>query len=389
MNELNNIKEKALKIWYAIGLLVLTFIILWILSNFKNILALLIICTLLSYLLMPVVDFFSHPLNIKIKKELGFIKWKINLPFGGKTIKTSRGLPRIAAISLTFIIFGTCIMLILLWVMPLISQEMQNLYANRKVYKDNITRTYDYYVSVVEKYTPNSFKPYIKVYASQFKISDINKTVRDMLASTVPVVQGFMSSVSHLVLIPFVTFYVMMDYDAYRLGLLSLIPKKRKPEVMELLGEIDKMLKKYIRGQLLVCLIIGSSVSIAMLLMGIPYALLIGAFAGLIDVIPYIGVILSLIPAVLFALMKSPLYAVFVLIVLYFIHWLEGHVIIPNIMGQSVNLPPLTVIVALIIGAEVMGLIGMFLAVPVAAVIRVVIEFYIKKRIERENADVV
>ena len=203
-----------------------------------------------------------------------------------------------------------------------------------------------------------------------------------------PAVTNFMGSVSHLLLIPFATFYILMDYDTYQEALISLIPKNRKKEVMSLLTEIDVMLKQYIKGQIIVCFIIGTS-TVAMSLLQIPYALIIGTFAGCIDVIPYIGVIVSLLPAVLLALMKSPIHAVLTLGILYFIHWLEGHVIIPNIMGQSVKLPPLTIIIALIIGLEVMGIIGMFLAVPIAAVLRVVIEFYIKKRIEKEEASII
>ncbi len=383
---IEDIKIKTFRIWYAIGSLLLIFIILWILSIIKNILALIIICTLLSYLMMPIVNFFSGPINIQIRDKLKIFKWTIKLPAAGKKIKTKKGLPRIWAITLTFVLFFMLILAVILLVIPLVSQELNNLYANRLVYRDAISEFYNSSLNFLETHTPMTIKPYIKSLTEQVNIIDVHETLKNAISSLMPAMQNFMTSMSYLLLIPFVTFYILMDYEVYRDGLISLIPKTRKKEALELLYDLDVMLKQYIRGQLLVCLIIGVSVTIAMIILDIPYAILFGAFAGAIDVIPYIGVILSLIPAVLFALMKSPLYALLVLAILYFIHWFEGHVIIPNIMGQSVKLPPLTVIVALIIGAEIMGLLGMFLAVPVAAIIRVCIDFHVKKRIEKENA---
>lgn len=382
-----DIKTKSAKVWYAIGVLILTFIILWILSCIKNIVALLIICTLISYVLRPLVDFLSHPISINIKNRIKAFGKDITLPFKGFSVKTQKGLPRVGAISVTFITVICVISLILMFVIPLVSQEMNNFYAQRHEYKMTLISQYEKAAEFAEAKIPSTFKPYIHGLTSHINLHEIMNTCKNAAVSMMPAVSNFMTSVSHLILVPFVTFYMLMDYEEYRISLLSLLPKRRKKEIHSLLGEIDAMLKQYIKGQILVCLIIGISVTIAMVVLDIPYAILIGAFAGAIDVIPYVGVIISMVPSVLLAMSKGPFYAVLTLGILYFIHWLEGHVIIPNIMGQSIKLPPLTVIVALIIGAEMMGLIGMFLAIPIAAIIRVVIEFYIKKRDEREAAE--
>lgn len=381
---MDDIRAKSAKVWYAIGVLILIFIIVWILSAIKNIVALLIVCTLISYVLRPLVDFLSNPISIRLGDSIRAGGLRLKIPFGGRTISTKKGLPRVAAISVTFIIVIGVTAMLITFIMPMISQEMKNFYAHRHSYKIGITSAYKGALDFVNNHIPSSIRPYINEASNNLNMESVLETARNAIASSMPAVKNFMSSISHLILVPFVTFYMLMDYEEYRQALLSLIPRRRKGEVVELLGEIDVMLKKYIKGQLLVCLIIGSSVTIAMLALDIPYALLIGAFAGAIDVIPYIGVIISLVPSVLLALMKSPLYAFLTLAVLYLIHWLEGHVIIPNIMGQSIKLPPLTVIISLIIGVEMMGIIGMFLAIPIAAVIRVVIDFYIRKRDERE-----
>lgn len=385
-----DIKTKAAKVWYAIGVLILTFIILMIMFNFKNIISLIIICILLSYVMMPFISFFSNPIDIRIPENLSIGKLNIKLPLiGGKNIKTKKGLSRVTSISLTFILFITTLVLVVTIITPIIKHEIKNLYDNREQYKHIIETEYKKTDEYLDSHIPKSLIKYKEEAKKNLNIENIATYLKNIVESIMPAVTNFMGSVSHLLLIPFATFYILMDYDTYQVALMSLIPKNRKKEVTSLLTEIDVMLKQYIKGQLLVCFIIGASITIAMWLLQIPYALIIGTFAGCIDVIPYIGVIVSLIPAVLLALMKSPIHAILTLGILYFIHWLEGHVIIPNIMGQSVKLPPLTIIIALIIGAEVMGIIGMFLAVPIAAILRVVIEFYIKKRIEKEEASII
>ncbi len=385
-----DIKTKAAKVWYAIGVLILTFIILMIMFNFKNIISLIIICILLSYVMMPFISFFSNPIDIRIPENLSIGKLNIKLPLiGGKNIKTKKGLSRVTSISLTFILFITTLVLVVTIITPIIKHEIKNLYDNREHYKNIIDREYKKADKYLDSHIPKSLIKYKEESKKNLNIENIATYLKNIVESIMPAVTNFMGSVSHLLLIPFATFYILMDYDTYQVALMSLIPKNRKKEVTSLLTEIDVMLKQYIKGQILVCFIIGASITIAMWLLQIPYALIIGTFAGCIDVIPYIGVIVSLIPAVLLALMKSPIHAILTLGILYFIHWLEGHVIIPNIMGQSVKLPPLTIIIALIIGAEVMGIIGMFLAVPIAAILRVVIEFYIKKRIEKEEASII
>ncbi|MEW6278692.1 MAG: AI-2E family transporter, partial [Candidatus Eremiobacterota bacterium] len=135
-----------------------------------------------------------------------------------------------------------------------------------------------------------------------------------------------------------------------------------------------------IRGQILVCLTIGTSIAVVLGWLGVEYAILIGVFAGVIDFIPYAGVALGMIPAFFISLANHGLWAACgVLFVMWCIHQLEGHVIVPAVLGQSVGLPSLVVIASLLAGAELAGIMGMFLAIPVAAIVRVLGQFYVRK----------
>ena len=121
-----DIKTKAAKVWYAIGVLILTFIILMIMFNFKNIISLIIICILLSYVMMPFISFFSNPIDIKIPENISIGKLNIKLPLiSGKNIKTTKGLSRVASISLTFILFITTIVLVFTIITPIIKHEIK------------------------------------------------------------------------------------------------------------------------------------------------------------------------------------------------------------------------------------------------------------------------
>lgn len=378
--------------WYVIGLIFLTMMIIWLLLQFKETVAMLIISTLFSYFLLPVVTFLSNPIDISIPNHLKIGSLKLKFPWETLKIQTKKGLNRITSVSTAFLLMAILLATFIFYIVPLTTSEMQNLYSNRAIYKDKLTKTYNNAAIYIEKHTPATLKPYLPSINSELNqkinISEIQRIVTQAIGSSIPVLKTFMGSLAHYIWIPFVTFYILMDYNIYREALFAILPKKRREEIKELSNEINIMLRQYIRGQMLVCLTIGVFITIAMLLMEIPYAVIIGILAGVLDVIPYIGVILTMIPAVILALvMKGPLYALFVLLILYIIHWLEGHIIIPNIMGNSINLPPLIVIVALIIGAQTMGLVGMLLAVPIAAVLRVVIQFYVIKRQLMEEAE--
>lgn len=382
---IDSIKEKVYLVWYSIGVLFLFAIIMWILSIFKSLVALLTVCILIAYLLVPMVNYLTHPISLKLPSEIKVGGRRLRIPFKFH-FTTKKGVSRLVSITLVFIFVGILLMLIMLYVVPIVTQEFNNLNANRNAYYQSAIKWINDAQTWLMLNTPAPVKPYLPDFAQLFS-NEIMVHVNKVARESVPFMRNLMGHVAMLFLMPLIVFYILMDADTYRSSFMSIIPAKKKPEIEELMKEIDLILQRYVRGQILVCIIIGISVAVVLIVMDIPYAILIGVFAGIIDAIPYVGVIVGMIPAVALALLKSPLHAILVLLVLYVVHWSEGHIVIPNIMGQSVGLPPLTVIVALIIGAQLMGVLGMFLSVPLASVIRVVISFYVRKRQEKEAAE--
>jgi predicted PurR-regulated permease PerM len=164
-----------------------------------------------------------------------------------------------------------------------------------------------------------------------------------------------------------------------------------RPGSRPLMWRVEHALVAYVKGQLLLSAIIGTSAGIGMWLLGITglvpgadtYAILFGLFVAFTELIPYLGPWLGALPPFFYALAVDPVSAVWVALLFLFIHQVEGHIVVPNVMGSALRLHPLLVIFGLLAGGEIYGLPGIFVALPLLAVMRAVWEFF-HDRIELE-----
>ncbi len=181
------------------------------------------------------------------------------------------------------------------------------------------------------------------------------------------------SIVTAFVIIPILTFYILMDLDRLHAGLLRIVPSRYHAQTDGILKDVDNVLGGFVRGQIIVGAIVAVLITVMLLILRVKYAFLIGLFAGIVDIIPYLGAVAGAIPAVLIAGFTHGFgWALLVTAAFIGIYQLEGHIIAPNVVGQRVGLTPLMVIAAILVGAELGGIVGMFFAVPVAGIIRAV-----------------
>lgn len=197
-----------------------------------------------------------------------------------------------------------------------------------------------------------------------------------------------------LVVTPVVAFYLLLDWDAMLDQIDRWLPRPERPEIRRLAGEIDKVLAGFVRGQLTVCLILGSFYAIALTLIGLPFGLLVGLFAGLISFVPYVGSILGGALSIGLALanfwgdwwMIGGVAAIFVIG-----QAVEGNVLTPKLVGRSVGLHPVWLMFALSAFGALFGFVGLLVAVPAAASIGVLgrygIERYMQGRFYRGERD--
>jgi predicted PurR-regulated permease PerM len=300
-----------------------------------------------------------------------------------------RRFPRVLAILLVYCSLGLVGALGLAYILPVLKQQYLAFSSHIGDYVGNLRSNIGSLLERVRGTAPTFVVDALKNIDTETMNlgdlgGDLQNSVPRIVGGTLPgVFTGVKAAAGFLaacVLIPLFTFYILMDPDRYSQGFLRLVPLRFKPDAQQLITAIDRVLGSYIRGQLFVCLMVGSSIAVVLNLMRLEYATLIGVFAGVVDIIPYVGVALGLVPAFLIALVNHGLpWAIAVLVAMEAVHWTEGHIIVPNIVGHSIGLPPLTVMVALLAGAELGGIVGMVFAIPVAAILRVLLNFYISR----------
>lgn len=180
---------------------------------------------------------------------------------------------------------------------------------------------------------------------------------------------------ANLVLIPVVTFYLLRDWDVLLARLRDLVPRAWEPTVVQLAGECDEVVSAFIRGQLLVMLALGVCYTVGLMLVGLDLALLIGMLAGLASIVPYLGLVLGMGAAVVAALVQFGTWPPLLWVLLVFVssQLLEGMYLTPRLVGDRIGLHPVVVIFAVMAGGQLFGFTGVLLALPVSAVVMVLL----------------
>ncbi len=232
-------------------------------------------------------------------------------------------------------------------------------------------------------------------------VASLQEGATTAIVAAITTVAGTIGGFATLMLVLVISFYMVVEEGMAKKVFRHFAPVKYQPYMAGLVGRIQLKLGAWLRGQILLMLIIGVMTYVGLLIIGIDYALVLGIFAGLAEIVPYAGPIISMIPAVIIAFTISPLKAVIVALLYFGIQQLENGVLTPKIMEKSVGLNPLVSLFALLVGFKLGGLVfedlklignvvGALLAIPVATILAVIIhdllgEFDKKKTAKREE----
>lgn len=286
----------------------------------------------------------------------------------------NKGIKRTYSVILLFFILFFFILIFCIVFMPRIIKEIYVLVENIPTYSMQISKTLiDLEIKLLNSNMPNSIKQIIYnniTIAENIIVSFLQKSI-DMIINAI-------SNSLEIALIPVITFYLLTDSKYFIDQAKLLIPKNRREKILKLLKDIDSVVGKFIRGQIIVCIFIALFTSITLILLNVKYAVVLGIFAGLTNVIPYFGPIIAAIPIILFAFIDSINKAIYVTIAFIVIQQLEGDIITPKIIGESVGIHPVYVILSIVIGAKTLGIIGMLLALPVVASFKLIIRYFIR-----------
>ncbi|MCM3612162.1 AI-2E family transporter [Planococcus sp. MERTA32b] len=207
-------------------------------------------------------------------------------------------------------------------------------------------------------------------------------------------VAGILSALMNIavviIVVPFILFFLLKDDEKLVPHIMKYLSEEHKPEGRKLLSDVDATLSAYIVGQALVAMTVGVLMYIGYVIIGLDYAFTLAIFAMFLIIIPFLGPILGIIPALFVALVNGePLMAIKVVLVLLVVQQLEGNLVTPNIMGNRLNIHPLTIILLLMIAAALYGFIGLLIAIPLYAVLKTLVHnfrLFIRLRRKREIA---
>jgi predicted PurR-regulated permease PerM len=288
----------------------------------------------------------------------------------------ARGLNRTAAVSVVF----TGLTLIgvggLLLIIPMLSRQISHLHSN---------------LPVMVEWLQNQALPWLEaelgIPATQLDFEIVREALAQHWQSTGSLAAtivaratssglAIVGALGNLALIPVVTFYLLRDWDVVIARIRDLLPRDKEPIISQLTGECDEVVAAFLRGQFLVMISLGTFYSAGLWLIGLNLALLVGFVAGLASVVPYLGVIVGVTAATIATVFQfDPFWVPLILVWAIYItgQLLEGFILTPWLVGDRIGLHPVAVIFAVLAGGRLFGFTGVLLALPVAAVVMVLL----------------
>ena len=345
-----------------IGLLVVA--VLWFLFKLTGVILLLVLSIFFAYLVSPLVDF------IRRSRKIGDFELKI---------------PRGAAIIIAYLLILAAIVVAIFVVLPTLSTQFPEFAAQAKGY----WKTLGEKAQQLNGYFRSRRMPEPIVDAANNAVPKIIEKVSATASELVAASLSYLTFVPWLVLIPILGFFLLKDVDSFRRSALQMLPRGRwRWRGDEFFQDVNSTLAAYTRAQLTACLLIGLVCALGFTVLGLPGGLVMGLIAGVFEFIPLVGPLAIAIMAALLALLHAGPFNMFlVLIFLGVLRIAQDYFIYPRLIGQGIHLHPLAVIFAILSGAELAGVAGIFLAIPVVAILTVSYRHWMEHRGSEGLAD--
>ncbi len=343
----------ALKIVLAAAVVVIS---IWIIYRLTPVISLIIIALFLFYCIKPIVNFL---IAMKVK-------------------------PVLAALVSSMAILLLVIFFFYMLIPGLILELRQLVIFLTTEFVADLSRLFEDLSEVDERFGLQLTESFIE-YSDQFvrqAPAQIQQVLRDLTTFSM----GIATRIWVVFAMVFLVFYMVQDLDKARYNLTLLFPQIYKENVLHILSTIDLKVGAYIRGTLLKCLFVGLLTWIGLTFLGMPFALMLGIMAGGFNIILYIGPFLAAIPAVLLSIVPGTPNVFLVIVIYAFVQILDAFVFTPLFLGKATDLSPLTVIVIVLIGAQLMGIMGIILAIPITATLKVLLfHYYLDRRKTEED----
>lgn len=287
----------------------------------------------------------------------------------------SRRMPRALAVLVVYVVALTLIALAVAYLAPTVARQALDLSQAFPATLQSLERqAADPRSSSLLEHLPPEIRMF--VLANLARAGAIVGTVAGGLGmQAFGILRGTVTFVVDVLLILTLTLFFVTDVERIRAGFMRLVPRKAWPEVDEFINEADLVIAGFVRGQVILALIVGIAAVLILAVMRVPYALLLGVAAGVASLIPILGEFIGGVPMFVVALISAgPIRALIVLGLFILVFEAQGRVLAPIIVGKSVGVSALVIFIAIVVGGETLGILGMVLAVPVAGIARIALD---------------
>ncbi|MGF9967040.1 AI-2E family transporter [Bacillus rhizoplanae] len=326
------------------------------------------ICTKISFLFQPIGIFIStlfFPILIAL-----FLYFMFNPVL---VFLENKKVPRNLAILLLYVFIIALIAVAIGVVVPTLSQQLMDLVKNMPTYIQ-VGKEYITDLSHHRLFQWITTQDYVSLDVIEKNALHYLKEVPNTLTSSASVLFGIITNVALVIFtVPFILFYMFKDGHKFPGAAVRFLPESYREEGRRVLKEMNETLAAYIQGQALVCLFVGAFTFVGYLIIGMPYAFVLGVVAAITNIIPNLGPFIGAAPAVIVGLFVSPVQALWVIVVVTIVQQFESNILSPRIMSEKLNIHPLTIIVLILGVGNFAGIIGMILAVPSYAVTKTVV----------------
>jgi len=308
------------------------------------------------------------------------------------------GLPRWLAISFVFVGIGVVLTLAMWYLVPLVWQQL--MYARDSIPAGIHWLNYTFLPWVSQTFSVEQMEIDTQQMSTVvMEYIQTNYSADSIQAMVLKVAQSglnFIQIGGTVVLIPIIAFYFLLDWDRMLDSFRRLIPRPYEKSTLHIVGECHQVLGAFVKGQFLVMFLLGTVYAVGLQVIGLEVGLIIGMVAGLASIIPYLGFAVGIIAAVIATLFQFGIdwmHLALVLVVFMIGQAVEGYILQPFLLGDKIGLSPVAVVFAVLAGAQLAGFLGMLIALPVAAVIVVLLrharDCYEKSRIYRHSSVII
>jgi predicted PurR-regulated permease PerM len=338
--------------WCGIGVIILGYLLLRLLLYVNPVLPPLLIAVAVVYLLNPLVSALER-----------------------------RGVPRMAGAGIVYVLFLCIMALVISLLVPVVTRQITQVIDH---FPDYLADAQAWVRRVAARFGQ---EPDFRLDAEQVRqwlsAGENRQVVTRYLTGLRSVTTSVISGIIIFVIGPIMAFYLLVDLPRLHRGVMALIPPGRRQELQGLMDRIGQAVGGFFRGQLLVALFVGVASSIGLWAIGLPFWLLVGMVAGVFNLVPLVGPFIGGGLAVVIALISGqPLKALWAALILLAVQQIDNHLISPNVMSRTVQLHPVVVMLALLVGASFAGLFGMLVIVPLVAVAKIVFLFIWSKYVD-------